>query len=125
MVIADNQLDPAEARFLEGGQEGSPVDLRLAECGSATEDAALSIQTDAGGDEDGAADDLAPNLCALLCDQAHSIHLTYPWMRLSIGRRMRNQPEGSRVGVLYPSTRAIPGDPTPGPAAEERAMFFI
>jgi len=38
------------------------VDLRLAECGADTEDAALSIQTDAGGDEDGLADDLAPNL---------------------------------------------------------------
>jgi len=50
MVIADDQLDPAEARFLEGGQEGSPVELRLAECRADTEDAALSIQTDAGAD---------------------------------------------------------------------------
>jgi hypothetical protein len=60
MVIADDRLNPVEATFLEGGQEGSPVDPRLAQGGAEAEDRALSIQNDAGGDKDGPVDDLPP-----------------------------------------------------------------
>ena len=59
VVIADDQLDSAESLFMEGTQEGSPMDLGLAEGGADTEDGALSVHPDAGGDEDSAVDDLA------------------------------------------------------------------
>ena len=57
VIVADDQLDPLEAPFLERGEEGSPVDLRLAEGGTDAEDGAFAALIDADGDKDGTVDD--------------------------------------------------------------------
>lgn len=57
--IADDEPGPLEAPFLERGEEGSPVDLRLAECDMEAEDEAFTDLIDADGDKDGTVDDTA------------------------------------------------------------------
>ena len=57
MVVANEELEAAEAALLEALEKVAPVDLGFAEGDASTEDLALAIGADAEGDEHGAVDD--------------------------------------------------------------------
>lgn len=58
VIVAGDELDPAEAALNEALKEGPPVDLRLAERDANAEQAALAIGGDAHGHEHGAIEQL-------------------------------------------------------------------
>ena len=57
MVVADEELEAAEAALLEALEEVAPVGLGFAEGDAGAKDLALAIGADAEGDEHGAVDD--------------------------------------------------------------------
>ena len=59
MLIADDQLHPAQATLLETEQEAAPERLVLAVADVEAEDLPGAVDGDPGGDHDGHRDDLA------------------------------------------------------------------
>jgi len=57
MVIADEELEAAEAALLEAHEKVAPVDFGLAEGDAGAKDLAQAVGADAQGDEHGAVDD--------------------------------------------------------------------
>ena len=51
MVVADEELEAAEAALLEALEEVAPVEFGFAEGDAGTEDLALAVGADAEGDE--------------------------------------------------------------------------
>jgi hypothetical protein len=59
MGIANDELDAVESTGLEGGQEGAPVNLGLAQSDTETKDGTFAIRTDSDGAEHGTIQELA------------------------------------------------------------------
>ena len=68
-VVADEELEAAEAALLEALEKVAPVDFGFAEGDAGTEDLALAIGADAEGDEHRAVDD-----ATAVADLLHSGH---------------------------------------------------